>query len=58
MKSAPVEFRAAEPVFMAISLDKSVDDTADEGLLEEEMLVVVAVGGRSVEELERETPLA
>lgn len=28
------------------------------GLLKEEMLVIVAVGGRSVGELERETPLA
>ena len=58
VKGAPVEFLVAEPVVMAIPLDKSVDDTAEDGLFEKEMLIVVAVDGRSVEGLERETPLA
>ena len=58
LKGVLVESLVAGPVAVAILLDKSVDSTADEEPMEEETLVAVAVGERSVKELERKMPLA
>ena len=53
-----VEFWVVGAVAVWIPLGKSIEGTADEEPMEEEMLVAVVVGERSGEELEGKMPLA